>query len=409
METLSLSDTSIPVTDILLRAPGFPFPEPTPIPLPKPTPIPFPQPSVFQPFNPADNPLKLVNAIVTDPKITINRFGTSFPKFTGGREQTSFYNGGLSALGIGKGILLTSGDGTPPLTNTESNYGVSVGGVGDGDLDRVAKSAFNGAGETFDANLLEFSFNINDPNVKSVTFDLVFGSDEFPEFSNSSFVDVAGVFVNDRNFALFNNDPKQPLSIIDNNLNLGNFKDNTKNRLPIEYDGVSDVLKIVAPVKQGENTIKFGIADTGDSIYDSGLFIANLSTARLKGDQIGGLFVNKPGSTGNDIITGSEINEFIDAGAGDDSITLGLGNNFVDAGTGDDIIFGGEGNNEIDGGDGVDTVVFSGNKDEFEIEKVGDVIQLGDSGGTLNGIEFLTFDDVTISTADLKPTISTSV
>jgi len=282
-------------------------------------------------------------------------------------------------------------------------------------LDRVAKSAFNGAGKTFDANLLEFSFNIKDSNVKSVSFDLVFGSDEFPEFSNTSFVDVAGVFVNGENYALFNSDPLQPLSIIDNNLNLGNFKDNKNSKLPIEYDGVSGVLKIVAPVKQGKNTIKFGIADTGDRIYDSGLFISNLSTTRLQADNIGGLFANKSGSEGNDSLTGSEINEFIDAGAGNDIIDVGLGSNFVDAGTGDDVIFGGKGNNEIDGGEGIDTLVLPGNKDEFNLEKIGDAISFSSLAGNgasvlgsaeASGVEFLSFDDVTISTNDLKPVAS---
>ncbi|MEO1375339.1 MAG: choice-of-anchor L domain-containing protein [Cyanobacteria bacterium J06635_10] len=396
---------SKPISELISLPTPLPTPKPFPEPIPLPTPKPFPSPA-FQSFNPKDNPLRLVKTIVTDSKIKIDQ---SSAKFTGGNGQTSFYNGSLSALEIDSGILLTSGDGTPPQRNTQRNFSVSVGGNGDRDLDRVATSAFKGAGKTFDGNLLEFSFNINDSNVKSVTFDLVFGSDEFPEFSNTSFVDVAGVFVNGKNYALFNSDPLQPLSIINNNLNLGNFKDNKNSRLPIEYDGVSGVLKIVAPVKQGKNTVKFGTADTGDRIYDSGLFISNLSTTRLQGDEIGGLFANKSGGEGNDSLTGSEINEFIDAGGGNDIIDVGSGNNFVDAGTGDDIIFGGKGNNQIDGGDGTDTVVFSGNKDDFNLEKIGDAISFSSGASSaadsakISGVEFLSFDDVTISTSDLQP------
>lgn len=387
----------------ILKPTTKPIVKPFPLPTPRPFPIPFPSP-VFQSFNPKGSPDRLVKAIVSSSKI---QNGVSSPKFTGGNGQTSFYNGRLSALGIGSGILLTSGDGTPSLRNTKKDFSVSVGGNGDRDLDRVAKSAFKGAGKTFDGNLLEFDFNIKDSNVKSVTFDLVFGSDEFPEFSNTSFVDVAGVFVNGKNYALFDSDPLQPLSIIKNNLNLGNFKDNKNNRLPIEYDGVSGVLKIVAPVKQGKNTIKFGIADTGDRIYDSGLFVSNLSTTRLQADKIGGLFANKSGSEGNDSLTGSKINEFIDAGGGNDVINVGLGKNFVDAGTGDDIIFGGKGNNEIDGGTGKDTFVVSGNKAQFDLQKVGtDTISLGgitdSSSAKLTGVEFLSFDDVTVSTTDFQ-------
>ena len=356
----------------------------------------------FTPFDPADDPVNLINAIVTDDNLTIHLDGDFSPTFTGGEGQTSFYDGSLTPLGIGSGILLTSGDGTPPLTNTSGSYGVSLGGVGDADLDGVATAAFPGAGATEDANLLEFSFDITDPNVKSVTFDIVFGSDEFPEFSNSDFVDVAGVFVNGQNYAYFNNDVTQPLSIIDNNLQLGNFTDNTTGILPIEYDGVSDVLKILAPVQEGKNTIKFGVADTGDQIFDSGLFVANLQTSTLGDGNNSGLFVNITGTEGDDELIGSEINEFIDAGAGNDTINPGSGDDIVDAGAGDDTIFGGEGDNEIDGGDGVDTVVYAGNQNEFNIEKIGDVIKVGNNTDTLTNVEFLSFDDATISTSDIK-------
>ncbi|MCJ8280880.1 MAG: DUF4114 domain-containing protein, partial [Rivularia sp. ALOHA_DT_140] len=114
-----------------------------------------------------------------------------------------------------------------------------------------------------------------------------------------------------------------------------------------------------------------------------------------------GLFVNITGTEGDDELIGSEINEFIDAAAGNDTINPGLGNDIVDAGEGDDTIFGGQGDNEIDGGDGVDTVVYSGNRSEFKIEKIGDVIKVGNNTDTLTNVEFLSFDDATISTQNL--------
>ncbi|MEO0970585.1 MAG: DUF4114 domain-containing protein [Cyanobacteria bacterium J06639_18] len=185
----------------------------------------------------------------------------------------------------------------------------------------------------------------------------------------------------------------------------GNFTNNSDSSLPIEYDGVSDVLTIFAPVEQGKNTIKFGIADTGDQIYDSGLFISNLATSTLGGEDGSGVLVNITGTEDNDQIIGSEINEFIDAGAGNDTINPGLGNDFVDAGAGDDTISGGEGDNEIDGGDGVDTVVYSGNQNEFQIEKIGDVIKVGTNTDTLTNVEFLSFNDGTINTDDIQEQI----
>lgn len=89
--------------------------------------------------------------------------------------------------------------------------------------------------------------------------------------------------MNGTNYALFNQQQTQPLSILDQNLAAGNFIDNAEGQRTIEYDGVSTKLEIVAPVVQGVNTIKFAIGDTGDSAYDSGLFIANMAATNLQG------------------------------------------------------------------------------------------------------------------------------
>ena len=220
--------------------------------------------------------------------------------------------------------MLTSGDGNPPTENLESSFGKLGSDVADEQLQAVANSAFEGSGEVTDVNFIEFSFIVDNPNISSVSFDLVFGSDEFPEFSNSNIHEVAGVIVNGENVALFNNEPTQPLSIIDENLNVGNFIDNSGNSLPIEYDGVSPVLKISASVEQGENTIKFGVADTGDSIYDSGLFIANLAPSETNtGGSSSGVLIDQTGSNENDEIIGTEGNNFIEGLEGDDVINNG--------------------------------------------------------------------------------------
>ncbi len=195
------------------------------------------------------------------------------------KTSVSFYNGSLP-LGIGAGILLTSGDGTPPLSNTQSSYTVSFisdsAYTPDPELQAVATAAFSGAGTITDTSMLTFSLDVIDPNVKAVRIDLVFGSDEYPEWVNSSYVDIAAVIANGANYALFNGQPDQPLSVIQKNLDLGNFIDNTTNVLPIEYDGVSQLLTIIVPVNLGTNSFKIGVADTGDHAYDSGLFVANV-------------------------------------------------------------------------------------------------------------------------------------
>ena len=268
--------------------------------------------NTFRPYTSETAPVDLITAIApNNPAIEIIPESVSF---VGADGQSPFYDGSLTELGVDSGILLTTGSGNPALTNTVPDFGVGYGvNNGDAELQAVADSAFEGSGPVDDVNSLGFSFNVTDRDVKSVSFDLVFGSDEFPEFSNSEFVDIGAVFVNGQNVGLFNNDPNQPLSIIDGNLELGNFQNNNaENPLPIEYDGVSSVLTVVAPVQQGENTIRFGIADTGDTAFDSGLFISNLTPTVIDGGGTSsGVLLNITGTEEADELIGDENDQFL--------------------------------------------------------------------------------------------------
>jgi hypothetical protein len=232
------------------------------------------------------------------------------------------------------GVFLSSG-GTPGVSNTESGFTVSYGTPGDADLDASALAAFSGAQATQDAAVLEFTFSVPAPG--SINFDLAFGSDEFPEFSNTQFVDIAAVYVNGVNKALFNGAPDQPLSIIDTNIQLGNFIDNDAGIYGIEYDGFSETFKVSANVQSGLNTIKIAIGDTGDTILDSGLFIANVG---LSGKTAEGIFVPVEGSDQNDTIDGSNAPEAFSLGAGDDTVSPGLGSDAIDLGSGKDTVIG---------------------------------------------------------------------
>lgn len=370
----------------------------------------------FTPFNPEEEePISLIEEIITSENNSLSIQPDSV-NFAGAAGQSSFYDGSLNELGIDPGILLTSGDGTPPLENTSPGFSEERLGNSDQDLDTVANNAFQGSGQVQDANTLEFSFTIEDPSVNSVGLDLIFGSDEFPEFSNTDFIDVAAVIANGQNVGLFNNDATQPLSVIDKNLNLGNFIDNESGQvpgnappsdfsgstqeLPIEYDGVSSVLTVFAPVQQGENTIKLGVADTGDQILDSGLFVSNLRTSSSSGES--GVLVDVPGSEEADSLEGTDINEFFNAKGGNDNIDPGAGNDVIDAGPGDDIIIGGQGNNEIDGGPGNDTVEYEGNQADFQIEAVDEnTIQVGSNTDLLTNVEVLSFNDGELSAEEI--------
>lgn len=275
------------------------------------------------------------------PESTSVVYGRQFDEDTVyGTPSISFYDGSLNLLGIGSGLLLTSGDGLPSTQNTSDSYSVFFDTTStDADLRAAVLAGFPLAGDVSDVTSLQFSFRVENPTLTGVRFDLVFGSEEYPEYVDSEYVDIAAVWVNGVNYALFGGNSNQPLSVISRNLAAGGFVDNTGGVLPIEYNGVSRVLTIVAPVVEGVNTLKIAIGDTGDEILDSGLFISNLRAVTYGGTGLGNPL---PGTDGDDDLVGTPFRDVASMGAGDDTAT-GLG--------GDDL---------IDGGPGLDTAKYLG-------------------------------------------------
>src|SRR6185503_18374553 len=337
--------------------------------------------------------------VITSGSITLN---------ASGQDAVNYYDGSLAPLGIGAGLLLTSGT-TPGPSNTvgwfgQDNSGTSGFNNGDASIDAVVNTVFQT--QSYDATTLSFDFTVSDPTATSVSFDLVFGSDEFPEWVDQ-FVDCAIVMVNGVNYALFNHDPLHPLSVVSANLAAGYFQDNAGNILPIEYDGVSHVLKIVAPIISGAtNQIKIGIADTGDHIYDSGIFLANFSAGNIPGS---GVIAPTTGTAGDDNLTGTAQAEYFDlsggndaayAGAGDDIVVAGSGNDSVYGGSGADQMKGDAGDDKLDGGADADTAVFAGASTDYSIAVVGGGFTVTDNSGpasegtdTLTSVEFAKFSD----------------
>jgi hypothetical protein len=297
----------------------------------------------FATYDPSSNTLaSLVAAIFSGSSGATVVGGSITARFgapPGEASTISFYDGAITALNIGAGLLLTSGDPTPPESNTASNYGVDSGAdTADADLQATVLAAFPGAGQVEDVTYLQFQINVTDPAAVGLRFDVVFGSDEYPEFAASPYVDVAGVYVNDVNYALFNNNASQPLSVTASNL-FENFRDNRAdvdhNRpapIGIEYDGVSRKLQVSAPVHLGANTIKIAIADTGDAIYDSGIFVSGLQTV----DYVGYGLAQQVSVTGKSEVLDTSSNQVYLGDNSANSIVLVSGQDVVDGGLGID-------------------------------------------------------------------------
>ncbi len=365
--------------------------------------------TVLDPLSPGQLD-SVVNTLLA-PGSGISIVAGSISLVASGPGAVNLYDASTGAgLGIGGGVLLTSGA-TPGTSNTLTWYGSDNSGSsgysnGDADIDAVVNTVFQT--QSYDATTLKFDFTVSDPAATSISFDLVFGSEEYPEWVDA-FVDCAVVIVDGVNYALFNKNAHAPLSVISPNLAAGYFQDNATGSLPIEYDGVSGRLRIVAPLdlSRGVHTIKIGIADTGDHILDSGLFISGLAAGTDPGSGV----VSDPGggSSGDDNCSGSSKDEYFNLLAGDDTVYAAGGADIVVAGSGSDQVYGGSGDDEVkgdsgddllDGGADLDTAVYGGVSSAYAITYDAATTSYSVNGSsqgegvdTLMGIEQLKFSD----------------
>lgn len=207
--------------------------------------------------------------------------------YNGQNVQSGTFDATATVLGIDQGVILASGDINNAIgPNDQGGAGSNEGGGGDPDLEQML-----GGTTTYDAAVLEFDFV---PTGDSVSFEYIFGSDEYLEFVNSGFNDAFGFFLsgpgingpysnNSENIALIPG-TNTPVSIdnVNDATNAAYYVDNGDGTTSpydsdpqyIQYDGYTVALQATAQVQCGETYhIKIAIADAGDGIYDSGVFL----------------------------------------------------------------------------------------------------------------------------------------
>ncbi len=205
--------------------------------------------------------------------------------YIGAQQAAGIFSGGQNIIGFPSGVILSSGS----LANTvgpNCSTGITRNNGVPGDTDLQSLLPANSAA-TMDAADLEFDFI---PNGNSVNFKYVFASDEYNE-EVGFFNDVFGFFVNGTNAALI---PGTTTAVSINTVNNGNSQDPaipisnpqffinndfqfpTVAPLDTEMDGMTVVLSVQVPVNPSvTNHIKLAIADTGDHLFDSNVFIAS--------------------------------------------------------------------------------------------------------------------------------------
>lgn len=222
--------------------------------------------------------------------------------YNGTNAAVGYFTGGNTAIGIERGIVMTTGVAT---TN-----GSALGADEQGN----DFSSFDNPSTATDASLAATATaGLNDVAVYSITFiptsdtlrfRYCFASEEYPEFACSSFNDVFGFFISGPNPAggVYNNQniarvPNTNLPVAINNVHPANpiyncgplnaqyYNNNNGSNFQPVYDGFTDVFiaqAIVTPCEQ--YTIKLAIADVSDGIYDSGVFLEakSFGTGSLK-------------------------------------------------------------------------------------------------------------------------------
>lgn len=219
------------------------------------------------------------DALVNDSLVTgcLEAFNTWY---TGNEQSISSFYDPNGSVGFTSGIILSSGDASnlfQPGANFESS---SYNEPGDADLDVVLA----GSSTSNDAAVLEFDFV---PQSATLSFNYVFGSEEYPEWVYS-FNDVFAFLLsgpnplggnyNNTNIALI---PGTNLPVTIDNINdvgpsYPQYYIDNQNGPSIVLDGMTTVLTAFAPdgvIPCQTYHIKLAVADAGDWSYDSAVFL----------------------------------------------------------------------------------------------------------------------------------------
>ncbi|GAA6163227.1 hypothetical protein NBRC116590_09310 [Pelagimonas sp. KU-00592-HH] len=256
--------------------------------------------------------------------------------FTGDGLASGIYTGGEStspgAVPADTGVILSTGKATD-FTNSSGTANQSEQtSTNNAGVDNDALLNGIAGVRTYDAAIFEADFI---PTGDTLSMQLVFSSEEYLEWVNAGFNDAVGIWVNGTKAELAIGDGDISIDNINTTVNENLFINNGTSAVNTEMDGLTIVLTVKAPVNDGvTNTIRFGIADAGDAIYDSNLLIVgdSVQTALIaeddtinvtaKGETLVDLLANDDMPSGS-TVTISKINgQAVSAGQ---SITLDTG------------------------------------------------------------------------------------
>lgn len=201
--------------------------------------------------------------------------------YTGSPLACGYFSGGSATnLGIESGIVLSTGR-VKDISNGVAFNGSFIWGT----QGNLLLNSLSGT-STNDAAVLEFDVV---PAFDTLSFSFIFASEDYPEFvgGNPHYLDYIGVFISgpnpaggnysNQNFALV---PNTDLPVFVNTVNADSnalyFVENTGG--PVMFDGFTTEIEVKIPVVPSSTyQMTFAIADGGDNISDSGLFLKSNS------------------------------------------------------------------------------------------------------------------------------------
>lgn len=217
-----------------------------------------------------------------------------------GQALGTFNGGDDSELGLSQGLLLTTGSPFNAIgPNNFHNAGMINDFDGDNDLD-ILSQLFGEGSQSFDACVVEMDVEVFS---NELTFEYVFASEEYAEFVGREFNDVFALLIsgpgiegvaeinNQKNLAVLPNGENVQTNSVNHLSNWEYYRNNTYGK-GLEYDGLTggylgskkSLTASTSVTPCNTYRLKVAIADRGDLSYDSGVFIAEISSGVPKMD-----------------------------------------------------------------------------------------------------------------------------
>lgn len=215
--------------------------------------------------------------------------------YWGSRHAIAYFVNNTPGFAIKKGLLLTTGYANSVSSpNRRGNSGLPLGYPGDRDLSRLVQNRTN------DAAVLRIEFI---PYTDTIQFRYFFGSEEYPEYVDKGVNDVFAFFISKADEMEYVNLAQLPdgTPVTVDNINARRNKQyyipnktytgydyDAMQENPVEatrslefsYDGFTTELIAATKVEPYETyELKIVIADVGDDLYDSGVFLEQGSFA----------------------------------------------------------------------------------------------------------------------------------